>query len=70
MRGGPLGKLDVVLPKLTNLQRLLSRVLPRLGWTWTLPLRALQIYDRPLTALLGYLYLCAAVVARHPAKVA
>jgi SAM-dependent methyltransferase len=53
-----------VSQQLTNLLRRLNSVIPYpLAWGLTLPLRALQCLDRPITQLLKYPYLSVAVVA-------
>jgi 2-polyprenyl-3-methyl-5-hydroxy-6-metoxy-1,4-benzoquinol methylase len=53
----------VVSQKLTALLRRLSTMQPLAAWAMTFPLRALQIFDRPLTRLTGYPYMTIAVVA-------
>lgn len=53
----------IVSQSLTNIQRILSRPHPRIGWLLVFPLRLLQLLDRPLTRLLRYPYLSIAVVA-------
>jgi SAM-dependent methyltransferase len=55
----------VVSQQLTNLMRLVGKLSPLLGWAVTLPLRPLQLLDRPLTNLVGYPYLGVGVVARR-----
>lgn len=51
-----------VTQRLINLFRRLGRVSPALGWALTLPLRAGQAVDRPLTNALSYPYLSVALV--------
>jgi len=52
----------VVAQLLTRWMVRLDEVYPHLGWLLTLPLRLLQPFDRLLTRLVGYRYLCIAVV--------
>jgi len=52
-----------VSQKLTNLMRRLALRSVRLAWASTFPLRIFQIMDRPLTAAIGYPYLCIGIVA-------
>ena len=54
----------VVSQKLTDLmRRLTARIGLAPAWAIMLPLRALVIFDRPLTRLLGYPYLSVALCA-------
>lgn len=54
--------------RLINVFRRVSRVNTGLGWAVTLPLRALQVVDRPVTAALSYPHLSiAAVGVKKPA---
>jgi SAM-dependent methyltransferase len=53
----------VVSQKLTNLMRRGQELNQMLGWALVLPLRPLQLLDRPITWLLGWPYLCVTVVA-------
>jgi 2-polyprenyl-3-methyl-5-hydroxy-6-metoxy-1,4-benzoquinol methylase len=58
----------VVSQKLIDLMRRLTArfgLLP--AWLAVLPLRALVVLDRPLSAILGYPYLCVALRAERPA---
>ena len=57
------GVSGIVSQQLTNLGRWGSRLSTPLGWLLVLPLRPLQILDRPLTRLLRWPYLCVTVVA-------
>jgi len=52
----------VVSQRLTNLMRRAQRVHFTLGWAVVMPLRLLQLLDRPLTRLLRWPPLCIAVV--------
>jgi SAM-dependent methyltransferase len=60
----------VLSQKSTNLMRRLNSVFPLLGWAASLPLRLLRVVDRPVTRLIGYPYLCIAVVARKRSETA
>jgi SAM-dependent methyltransferase len=51
-----------VTQRLINLFRRLGRVSPAIGWAVTLPLRAAQVVDRPVTNALSYPYLSVALV--------
>jgi 2-polyprenyl-3-methyl-5-hydroxy-6-metoxy-1,4-benzoquinol methylase len=51
-----------VSQQVTNLQRILSRVLGILAWAITFPLRVLRWTDKPLTRVLGYPYLSIGVI--------
>lgn len=52
-----------VSQQLTNLMRRAARVSPVLGWVLVLPLRPLQLLDRPISQLLRWPYLCVTAVA-------
>jgi len=52
----------VISQTLTNLMRFLSRIDYKVSWVLTFPLRILQLLDKPLTEVMGYPYLCIAVV--------
>jgi SAM-dependent methyltransferase len=52
-----------VSQKLTNLMRRGQRIHRMLGWALVLPLRPLQLLDRPITRLLRWPYLSVTVVA-------
>jgi SAM-dependent methyltransferase len=55
-----------VTQQLTNLMRIGGRVHRLFGWAIVLPLRPLQLLDRPVTRLLGWPYLCVTAVAEAP----
>jgi SAM-dependent methyltransferase len=55
-----------VTQQLTNLMRLGGRVHKLFGWAIVLPLRPLQLLDRPITRLLRWPYLCVTAVAEAP----
>lgn len=57
----------VVSQKIASLMFRLSRINLIFAWTVVLPLRLLQILDRPLTRMTRYPYLSASVVAQRPA---
>lgn len=57
----------VISQKVTSLmRRLTARIGLPASWALTLPLRALVVLDRPLSALLGYPHLSIALVAVKP----
>lgn len=56
----------VVSQLLTNLMRRAQQVHVTLGWAVVMPLRPLQILDRPLTRLLRWPPLCIALVGERP----
>lgn len=58
----------LVSQQLTNVQRAACTLIGRAGAAVTLPVRPLALLDRPLTAALGYPYLCVAVVAERPSE--
>jgi 2-polyprenyl-3-methyl-5-hydroxy-6-metoxy-1,4-benzoquinol methylase len=62
------GVSGLVSRQLTNLMRVLKRRSYALAWAGTLPLRAVQPLDRPLTRLAGRPWLSIAVVAERPAS--
>jgi SAM-dependent methyltransferase len=63
----------VVAQQITNFYRLLGSLNLKIAWALTFPLRAFQVFDRPLTRLIGYPYLAVGVVGvktrepRYPA---
>ncbi len=58
----------VIAQKLTDLmRRLTGRIGLTAAWLLVLPLRPLVVFDRPLTALLGYPHLSVALCAIKPA---
>jgi len=57
----------VVSQRLTNLMRRAQQVHVSLGWAVMMPLRPLQILDRPLSRLLHWQPLCIAVVGERAA---
>jgi SAM-dependent methyltransferase len=58
----------IVSQLVTDLIRRLHRFDHRLAWVLTVPLRALVIVDRPLTAAFGYPYLCVSAVGMRVAE--
>jgi 2-polyprenyl-6-hydroxyphenyl methylase / 3-demethylubiquinone-9 3-methyltransferase len=56
-----------VSQRLTNLMRRAQRVSFVLGWALVMPLRVLQLLDRPVTRMLGWPPLCIAVVGEREA---
>jgi hypothetical protein len=52
--------------KLTLVQRVVSRVHPLLGWAVVLPLRLLQLVDRPVTGAIGWPYFSIRLEAYKP----
>lgn len=55
----------VVSQRITDLMRRAQQVHLTLGWAVVLPLRLLQVLDRPLTRLLHWPLLCIAVVGER-----
>ncbi len=51
-----------VTQKLMNLMRILARVNEKFAWVVILPLRILQVFDKPLSGFLGYPYLSVASI--------
>jgi len=51
---------------LTSLMRRGQRIHPAVGWAIVLPLRVLQVLDRPLTRILRWPYLSVTAVATRP----
>jgi SAM-dependent methyltransferase len=60
------GVSGVISQQLTNLMRVIKRRSYALAWAVTLPLRALQLLDRPLTRTLRRPWLSVGVVAERP----